>query len=199
MKIFLFIVVVCLGLFVLEARDRRKPSEDSLKPTKIVLVEYGEPMVDYTVMSKSRELQRQALLAFKLQQFEDSESCYSLAFKESPKSKDIVVEYIFCSLLVPITSKAYSLIRAEKLMQHLQSLEDHKMERFYIAKALIANGQGNKARAIEILSEQKFVKFAEVVEEIKLSLIEDRAFHYSLLEKLLPRRLSPREKRSNRR
>jgi cellulose biosynthesis protein BcsQ len=191
--------MMALCLFGLEARERRGLLEDSLKPTKIVLVEYGDPIVEYTVMGKSRELQRQALLAFKLQQFEDSESCYSLAFKESPGSKDIVVEYIFCSLLVPITSKAYSLARAEKLMQHLENLEDYETDRYFIAKALIENAQGNKSRAIEILSEKKFGIYADVSKEINSSLMNDRAFHVDLLEKLLPIRLSPREKRSNRR
>lgn len=199
MKPVIFLSFICLCVLSLEARDRKRPSDDNLKPTKITFVEYGDPYVEYTVMSKSRELQRQALLAFKLQEFDDSESCYSLAFKESPQSKDIVVEYIFCSLLVPITSKAYSLTRAEKLLQHLENLEDHESERYFLAKALVMNAKGDKMGAMGILSEQKFDKFKEASEEIKLSLMENRAFHLNLLEKLLPIRLSPKEKRSNRR
>ena len=41
----------------------------------------GDPEVEYTVLTKSRELQRQGLLAFKLQDYEEAESCYSLAMK----------------------------------------------------------------------------------------------------------------------
>lgn len=182
----------------LEARER-KILDDVLNPTQIVIFEYGEPEVKYTLFDKSKELQRQALLAFKLQQFEDSESCYSLAFKASPKSKDIVVEYIFCSLLVPITSKSYSLSRAKKLMAHLENLEGQEMERYWIAKALISIAGQDQVSALDYLVNVKSSKYKDAVALIKKSIANEVSFHWSLLERLLPVRQAPREKRSNRR
>lgn len=180
------------------ARERRQLGDEVINATRFTITELGEPVVEYDVLKKSRELQRQALLAFENQQYDDCESCFSLAFKASPNSKDIIVEYIFSSLLAPVVSPAYSVKRAKQLMVHLESIKGEELDRYWIAKALIALADQDKLKAMECLKLSTDGKYEQAKLMISTSMDEGKSFDQSLMDELLPVRKAPREKRSQR-
>lgn len=190
--VFILILVLCL-----DARERRQ--EEPFLPTTISVVEIGEPEVEYTVLSKSRELQRQGLLAFHLQEYVEAESCYSLAMKAAPKSKDILVEYTFCSLLVPVLSPAYSVNRAKKLLVHMEELSPEKMPRYWVAKALLSRVEGDVLLTLQYLDKAYALGASKTVKTMMEKVRLNESFDAEILKQLLPIRMAPREKRSQRR
>ncbi len=195
-KLKIFLITSLLLTTSLFARERRKVEQ--IGSTEITIVELGEREVEYTVLSKTKDLQRQGQLAFKNQQYTDAESCYSLAMKASPKSRDLLIEYVFCSLLSPVLSSAYSLRRAEMLLVHLESLKPERISRYWIAKALYSRAEGDLVKALESLERSQQIKRTSVATSLIEAFRMNKSLDISLMDKLLPVKLAPREKRSNR-
>lgn len=194
-KFTLFILPLSL-LVSVDAGSRRqmrhleKPGAIYHIPTKKI-----DPTIHYDANGRAGTLHRKALKAFYAKQFETSEACFSLAYKNWPHFPELIQNYIICSAIFP--EKFNSLNRCRSLLEEEKRLVKKRDSKSWFAESLLVLREDGLEPALKTIAHVKKLTWQKRMVSILTHLNkEPKAFDLQQLIFIMRPGKSPAEKRN---
>lgn len=195
MKLFTFsLFSILLLLFSTSAETRKFLKEkNNSNPLPTLPEENAEDQILYSALDRAKDLHRKAIYLFYLGQFKDSETCFSLSYKLWPESPKICLDFAICSLLYPNPYRSFT--RAEQLIAERESHK--KNDRAILIEALLHYQKLDIPSFQNKIQQIKSKRFQNIGKQI-LNFFNkgEPILNAELLQKILPLRMSPTEKRN---